>query len=192
MLEYEEKILLSYEEYLILLEHVQCTEDSAIQSNYYYDTDDFKLDELGITCRIREKNGKVTATIKDHSIDSDGCSIEYSKQILSIDDDSLFENMDVKLQGKLVTERTILYSRDNCEVVIDKNTYLGYCDYELEIEYIPEQEKQKEIILRSIADILCYNDANNKLDEFVGRIKKSKSKSSRFFSKLRATKSTCI
>lgn len=187
MVEYEDKIMLSYDEYLILMEYVPNTADgNSVQSNYYYDTDDYKLDELGITCRIREKNGKITATIKDHSIDSDGCSIEYSRDIASVNDTSLFEKMDVKFQGKLVTERNVFYSCNGCEAVIDKNSYLGYCDYELEIEYVPEQEKQKNIILCAIANILCYNEENNRLQEFINRKIHTKSKSARFFAKLKS------
>lgn len=181
MLEYEMKVLLSYDEYSILSETFQKITPNVTQTNYYYDTNDFKLNELGITCRIREKNGKYEATIKDHSFAPNKCSIEHSKTVCSQYDDSLFKNMDTRLHGKLVTERVTIYSNNKSEIVLDKNTYLGVSDYELEIEYSPEQEEYAKHLLRYIARILCCYHCQTDSDEFYNRTNISKSKSERFF-----------
>ncbi len=142
MLEYEKKILLTQDEYNKLSKLEGEGKLRFIQTNYYYDTDELKMNMQGITCRIREKNGKYKATIKAHKQDNKECSIEKTKEASSKYDDSLFSGMHLKLQGDLTTERVILYSNNGCEVVLDKNTYLGMTDYELEVEYLPEHEEQ--------------------------------------------------
>lgn len=106
-----------------------------------------KMNMQGITCRIREKNGKYKATIKAHKQGNKECSIEKTKEVLDKYDDSLFSGMHLKLQGSLRTERVILYSDDKCEAVLDKNIYLGMTDYELEVEYLPEHEEQATILI---------------------------------------------
>ena len=49
-----------------------------------------------------------------------------------------FTDMGLKLQGELVTKRCIVFKDADCEVVLDKNEYLGHKDFELEIEYTPD------------------------------------------------------
>ena len=140
MLEYEKKISLSENEYLRIFHLIGKTKTNYRQVNYYFDSNDFKMNSQGITCRIREKDGKYKATIKAHKQTNRECSIEKTREVLNQYDDSLFSGMHLELQGKLTTERTILFSDGRCEVVLDKNTYLGITDYEMEVEYLPEYE----------------------------------------------------
>ena len=66
MLEYEHKVILTPEEYRCISEHLAGGAPSSVQTNYYYDTDDMKMNGKKTTCRIREKNGIYTAVIKEH------------------------------------------------------------------------------------------------------------------------------
>lgn len=177
MLEYEKKILLTAEEYFTLLRLKDKKQSPTIQTNYYYDSDDYKMNMQGITCRVREKDKKYKATIKAHKQANKECSIEKTKDALSEHDDRLFSGMHLKLQGSLTTERIILYSNNGCEVVLDKNTYLGMTDYELEVEYLPEYEDHAtELIYRYISFLYPL-----KLCMLILSQRVSKSKSERFF-----------
>lgn len=177
MLEYEKKIFLTEDEYLNLLRLGCGKKLTTIQTNYYYDSDDYKMNMQGITCRIREKGGKYKATIKAHKQSNKECSIEKTKDALNEYDDRLFSGMHLKLQGSLTTERAILYSDNECEVVLDKNTYLGMTDYELEVEYLPGfEEYATELIYRYINIMYPLKICMLILPQRV-----SKSKSERFF-----------
>lgn len=179
MLEYEKKIMLTENEYLSLLQLADKSVHSIKQINYYYDSDNLKMNKQGITCRIREKNGKYKATIKAHRSNNQDCSIEKTKEAESQYDDSLFEGLHLKYQGCLTTERTVLYCEIGCEVVLDKNTYLGTTDYELEVEYRSGMKIRAVGLLHNCLAQL-YSPMTSLL---IGnaRTKKCKSKSERFF-----------
>ena len=83
--------------------------------------------------------------------------------------------------GALVTDRMILYKEPYCEVVIDRNAYLGITDFELEVEYKKGYEDKANSYLKRIAETLVMIGALNNVDEFFLRMGKSKSKSQRFF-----------
>ena len=188
MLEYEKKIPLSEEEYLTLLE-IMCTHPpTKVQTNYYYDTDDFSMNKKGITCRIREKNGHYKATVKKHNMYSKDSSIELSSEVESILDDSLFAGMGVKLMGSLRTERTVIHSDGSCEIVLDKNTYLNFTDYELEVEYLPNCEERAQRFIYGLAEALYVCNKQMSISQFGERANFSKSKSSRFFERLTENK----
>lgn len=177
MLEYEKKIPLTEGEYCKLMKLEGEGKLRFTQTNYYYDADDLKMNMQGITCRIREKNGKYKATIKAHKQENKECSIEKTKEALNKYDDSLFSGMHLRLQGSLITERVLLYSNNGCEVVLDKNTYLGMTDYELEVEYLPEYEDHAtELIYRYISFLYPL-----KLCMLILSQRVSMSKSERFF-----------
>lgn len=182
MLEYEKKMLLTEEEYFNFLHLIGKEKPRFIQTNYYYDTDDLKMNMQGITCRIREKNGKYEATIKSHKQGNKDCSIEKTKEVLNKYDTSLFAGLHLKLQGDLTTERVIIYSDGTCEVVLDKNTYLGVEDYELEAEYLPEYEDRVTKLIYDYINLLC--SCKQLMQNFSRR--SSKSKSERFFERKQA------
>lgn len=181
MIEYEKKILLSPWEYFTLLQLANKHSYSVIQTNYYYDTDDFEFNEKGMTCRIRCKNGKYKATIKNHCKNIDDVSVEKSKTVTNINDIAFFENPKIKLHGCLVTERTIIISNEACTVMLDKNTYLGTTDYELEIEYMPACEEQADSIIQDFVKVLTLSSKMFNKIEFMKKSKNSKNKSQRFF-----------
>lgn len=179
MIELEKKILLSEKEYFALISMINNKTTMSIHKNFYFDSDDFKMNSQNITCRIRQKENKYLATIKKHDINDR--SIEESKEVQNEFDDSLFDGMNIKIQGILTTERLHMYSDDCCEIVIDKNVFLNTTDYELEIEYAPGNEARVKFLLRNIAKAIQYKVAGINVEELCDRWKNTKSKSSRFF-----------
>ena len=66
-------------------------------------------------------------------------------------------------------------------MVLDRNDYLGYTDYELEIEYSEGCEIISQIILEYTAKLLIDAGILGNVDEFLLRARKPKFKSQRFF-----------
>lgn len=181
MLEYEKKILLTYEEYLAILNLKNKPCNSYIQTNYYYDTDNFEMNERGITYRIREKQGRYKATIKTHNVKKGKCNFERYAYVANKNDSVYFKNDLLKLHGTLSTERTVYVPYDGIAVALDKNLYLGVVDYELEIEYLPELEFLIDSVLNYYATELHLSESHTDLEDFYFRVNNSKSKSERFF-----------
>ncbi len=189
MIEYEKKILLSHEEYLVIEDMAPKCTQIIKQINYYYDTDDFEMNRNGITCRIRAKDGRYIATIKQHGIGREDCNVEKSKEVSNEKDKSLFVGMDVNLKGKVTTIRAIMFYDHRVKVMLDKNTYLGVKDYELEVEYVPEEEKYAQKIINTLARMIHLQNPQTNIEEFCGRAQKAKSKSERFFMRKMSLKS---
>jgi hypothetical protein len=99
-------------------------------------------------------------------------------------------NPDIKLQGELVTSRTILYDHDGVEVALDMNEYLGVTDYELEIEYFSESEDLAMCVLQDLENSFGAGECSNDHGTFCSRTMNSKSKAERFFARLNSIKSS--
>lgn len=179
LLEFEMKFMLSHEEYRILCEAFNAS--SYTQTNFYYDTPDLFYNQKGITCRIRKKGNRYKATIKEHRLNTENCSDEKTRDVTNEYDQSLFEGMHLFLQGKMQTSRKDIYMPNSVRVSIDKNTYLGLEDYELEIEYNPAFENHGKEILRAIIAVLSKQKNAFSIEEFYSRMKHSRTKSERFF-----------
>ena len=182
MLEFEKKILLSAAEYRLLLKtFIKKKENASVQINYYYDTNDFKMNGKGITCKVRSKNDNLEATVKSRCGKGSDCSVEVPVVI----DDKLnvesFEIMGLQLQGGLITNRHEIYNDGICNAVLDCNYYLGHVDYELEIEYIKGNEEKSVRLLKEMAKVLLYGKLIVSIESFCRRANASKSKSERFF-----------
>lgn len=181
MIEIEKKLLLTKDEYDCLFSHFCKDKPIVRQINYYYDTEELSMNRQNITCRIRLKDGKYQGMIKRHSSNSDQSTetqIDVSKGLY----DNIFVDMGLKLQGKLTTERCTILNDTACDAVLDKNDYLGYTDYELEIEYAPGYESYAVSTLKTIADMLIHH--NSSINDIVQRTCNVKSKSKRFFEKI--------
>lgn len=185
MIEYEKKIPLTKEEFEILCKPSYKNEKVCYQTNFYYDTENFDMNEKKITCRIREKNGEYTATIKEHNLGGEHSSIETSQKVKNRLDDSLFVEKGLSFQGSLTTERIYIVNDCDLKVSIDKNNYLGYTDYEIEIEYSPNEYvfAQKHIVYYEY--LFCVVYKTTKLRDLQKRIKSAESKSERFFKRLK-------
>lgn len=179
LLEYEMKFMLSHEEYRILFEAFNVP--SYTQTNFYYDTQDLFYNRNGITCRIREKENRYNATIKTHRLKTQHCSEERSRNVTNECDVSLFEGMELFLQGKMQTIRKDILMPNGVRISIDKNTYLGIEDYELEIEYNPAFENHCKEALHTIIVVLSEQNIFSSVEEFYNRMKHSLTKSERFF-----------
>lgn len=185
MLEYEKKIMLTANEYHTLAMTGRCQNiPKYLQTNYYFDDDDFSMNKKSITCRIRHKNGKYTACVKNHNTNHSDCSRELN---LSEDvkfDPQFFKTLGLCCKGELVTERIIIYKDAMCEVVLDRNIYLGHTDFELEVEYCQEGEPKAEKLIKSIAEYLSVARHSEASESFLKRVGKGKTKSERFFERL--------
>ena len=180
MLEYEKKIMLKSEEYhaiIMMYKHAPI----EVQRNYYFDTYDLSMNRKGITCRIREKDGKYKATIKSHDTEHPDCNIEESFAEKTEYDPLIFNAFGLEQQGELVTKRMLAKEDSFYKIYLDRNTYLGYTDFELEIEYCKEGEDKVNKLLEGIAKELVVLRVLTDKDEFLERIGKGKFKSQRFF-----------
>ena len=183
MTECEKKLLLSEEAYNALMEQFSSSRKPIVtQVNYYFDTDDFAMSRQDTTCRIRLKDGQYQATMKRHAAGTDQ-STEAEMEIYAGLDHNAFTDMGLKLWGALTTHRCVLLKNPHLEVVLDKNEYLGYTDYELEIEYLPEYEKEARAVLKEVEKALqrkrspIYN---------IGIFSAGLNKSKRFFKRMKA------
>ena len=192
MTEFEKKLLLTEDEYDYLMEHLGyesplIQKPITTQINYYFDTDDFSMNRQNTTCRIRLKDGKYKATMKKHSSGADR-STETEMEIHSGLESNAFTDMGLKLQGELITKRCVVFKDANCEAVLDKNEYLGHTDYELEIEYTPEHEKDAQAILKIFRDMLTRHKCFFAYKESIKELPGVPSKSNRFLERMRLTK----
>lgn len=151
------------------------------QTNHYFDTDDFSMNQKGITCRIREKNGVMKATYKDHRRGADFCSEELSCDIINGLKDNDFIDMGLQYQGYLETYRTVILKQAFCTMVLDRNEYLGLTDYELEAEYTEGNEDRVMDCIRELFNFLGFLEESDDIALIDARIAQSKSKSERFF-----------
>ncbi len=181
MLEFEKKIILTEPEYRFLAENRYAGGETSVHINHYYDTEDFKLNGKGITCRIREKKGIFTATIKEHNNNRQDCSIESSCRVRNEYDDILFKDMGIGYQGSLETIRTSVAVGCGVKVMLDHNNYLDREDYELEIEYESETEPLAMQEIHMIANGLFLHKIVRNINAFTSRIGRGKNKSERFF-----------
>ena len=183
MTECEKKLLLSEEAYNALMERFSSAQKQIVtQDNYYFDTDDFAMNRQDTTCRIRLKDGQYQATMKRHAAGTDQ-STEAEMEIYAGLDHNAFTDMGLKLWGALTTHRCVLLKNPHLEVVLDRNEYLGHTDYELEIEYLPEYEKEARAVLKEVEKALqrkrspIYN---------IGIFSAGLNKSKRFFKRMKA------
>lgn len=180
MVEFEKKVLISPQEYEMLTKQRYPRGTTYLQTNYYYDTADFKLNKTGITCRIRERDGIRKATVKDHQQKQKECSVE---NLISCKEEPelFFERMGLDCQGSLQTERMVYPICPGVEIIMDKNTYLDCVDYELEIEYDFRYEATAYMEMKAIEAFILSNEGKMAALEFRKRIGKGGSKSERFF-----------
>lgn len=174
--EKEYKYLVGVEQFQVLL--TECNKkysfvSNKLQANYYYDTEENILNDAKTTVRIRQHDSDMKLQIKKHRevneglhISDESCTkidtLPYKLKISDISD-GLF------LKGVLITERQIFKLGTKSRICFDKNIYLGFCDYEIELEI---DEIDKDIAL-------------NVIENFGLMDATKESKSSRFFERLK-------
>ena len=148
--EIEFKNLLLQEEYNNILKNHFQNDVAKTQTNYYIDNDDLTLINNRLMLRIRTKDGRQMMTLKVP--EGQNVVYEYSGEVdvnlnqgSHIDESIIPESIKTKLnelniemtnfsiQGSLITERLEKAYRSGL-LVLDKSTYLGQTDYELEFE----------------------------------------------------------
>ena len=185
MKELEKKIMLSSDEYNLIRRLGFGFGDVQRQTNYYYDTDDYKYNEQNITLRIRETNGEYEATIKKRYEESENYRTEETVNCRNENDTKLFYDYGVKLQGEMVTERCVSEPKPGVKIMLDHNRYLGGHDYELEIEYDEGMEGEMYFYIESFAMCLTHYGLIQCVTDFNSRGMNPMSKSKRFFWHLR-------
>lgn len=158
--EFEKKMMLNAAEYTLLRELFfrETDAEPSDQVNYYYDTSCKELNQRGVTCRIRQKNGRLKGTIKTHLKDRADQSIEHSFAVDELPYRFTVDGCAVHLQGSLYTRRLEITLMPGVIMVLDHNWYLGVCDFELEIEYAPECAAQAEGVYRTILHLLQHTE----------------------------------
>lgn len=184
MNEYEKKIMLSAAEYNLIRKLGFGFSGVETQTNYYYDTDDHTYNEKNITLRIREKNGEYEATVKKHYDNPKNYSTEETVSCRDENDAELFKGYGVKLQGKMITERSISEPKHGVKIMLDRNHYLGGQDFEMEIEYDEGMDGEVYFYIESIAVCLTHYGLIGCVTDFNSRGMHPMSKSQRFFWRL--------
>lgn len=146
-IEKEYKALISQEKYEWLYRKRNWN-DSFLQKNHYYDTEDLLLYRNNITFRIREVNNKMYIQTKcpneqlvgSYSIKNE-CEVEIDNipDVFSNDEIGTYvTNICVQtpliLLGSLETFRCV-EKIDDVFICLDKNCYFDIVDYEVEIEF---------------------------------------------------------
>lgn len=148
-IEIEAKVLVNKDQYKILTKEFS-TYPRYVQTNYYIDTDDRALSKDGIALRIREKEGQYELTLKtplSQGLLEKNAPITMN-QFVELRDDGVFPETDLKrfltmldfdvnelkILTSLSTER-IDVQYEHGLLSIDRNTYSGQTDYEVEFEY---------------------------------------------------------
>lgn len=183
MFEYEKKVMLTKDEYNYIL--MMCKNVSKqTQTNYYFDNDEMSMNKKGITCRIREKDGIYKATVKNHNAEHPDCSMEIDLEEKTEFNPQIFNVFGFYHKGKFVTDRFVIWRDATYEMVLDCNMYLGFTDFELEVEYCKEGERLAQTLIEYIAQRLVAAGKINDIDGFLARVGQGGSKSQRFFGRL--------
>ncbi|MEH7381683.1 CYTH domain-containing protein [Bacillus sp. JJ1533] len=180
-LEIEFKNILTEHEYHRLLSGFSITEEkTVIQENFYFDTAEFSLKNLGAALRIREKKGTFTLTLKQpverglletHQV----LTTEEAKQMLNggqmiegevsaILKTLTINPMEVMFFGSLKTKRAEVDYKDGL-LVLDKSYYLNSSDFEVEYE-VTDDVIGKEIFKELLDQ---YNIPLRKTDNKIRR-----------------------
>lgn len=176
MVEKEKKVLLNLSEYNTLNDRYKWT-NVNIQKNLYYYNEYTKAND--ITVRIRLLKDKKLLQIKYPLFEQNALHVkqEYQKEVTKIEDNiknEIIEDIcqynlgDTKLIGKLTTLRKRYCYNENVTICLDKNSYLGIEDYELEIEYAKEEPRDLIAELMQI-NILFDKKIKGKSRRFIDR-----------------------
>lgn len=178
MIENEFKMMLTSGQYEKLCGEFTWDE-TVLQTNYYYDTDELTLSGRRITVRVREIDGEFFLQVKLPT------KTEFSRVELERRLDNLPETLsgevlkqmsgedmpDVKRLGKLFTKR-LVKRFDGGEIDLDLSEYFEKRDFEIEIEFTDEikareiLDKVKVIIGDKSENIVCTGKVRRFLGEY--------------------------
>ena len=184
MIENEFKVMLTAEQYNAILSMFEW-DKTVRQVNHYYDTDNLRLSENHITVRVRTVGGECLLQMKlpngaDYSRRelerklSGNVPTTLSPQLLNelADGNAPITLPCVHRLGQLSTLRSIKRF-DGAEVDLDKSSYFGVTDYELEIEFTDEQAARR--LMEMIREKACFVQNGDvcigKLHRFIEKYK---------------------
>lgn len=193
--EFEKRLIISKEKYDVLLMHFSKEYPNhkvTKQINYYFDTlkSEIQLENECLRVRTYHDDRKTKFTYKTHDKVINGDEEIY--QILTVKEEmSLLQNgvipegqvkealnkrgyqvTRLKFVGDIHTDRLEIFEKDYI-VVLDKNTYSGITDYNIEIESTSIEESEK--VLKEICNsysIEYRNDTSTKSKRAIEAYKK--------------------
>lgn len=153
MIENEFKIMLTEAQYDAI--HALYEWDGeAEQVNWYYDAPDGELSRRHITCRVRTVGDKAYLQLKlpAHENANGAVSrVELEQELSGVPDSIPGKELerisgqpmpDVELLGSLSTLRSVKRF-EGAEIDLDRSSYFGKTDHELEVEYTDEEAAQR-------------------------------------------------
>lgn len=152
--EIEYKVMIDKKGYEKLLNYFNGQLYSFKQTNYYFDSVDEKINKNKLSLRIREKNNKYIATLKEpyengrlehEYIVKDNEIKSFPKQIINLLDKYKIKINELYNFATLTTIRNEIKIEKDSLLCIDYSTYNETEDYEVECES-SSLEKGKEII----------------------------------------------
>lgn len=179
MLETELKAMLTKAQYEELKESFKWTSVKK-QTNSYYIAPDNILKKNGITFRVRTIDDVHTIQVKKHQpkqgalqiAEETEFRIDKIPETFSEDETEKYTGIRTVASfiGELTTKRSSCLFCDGVEICLDKSTYLGTTDFEIEIEYtsnIPQE------LLEKLAEsgILFDIPTPGKFSRFMSRLK---------------------
>jgi len=171
--EYERKQVLSkenFDECLLRLSSIYSCEE-IIQINYYYDDEHLSLYKNGETLRIRQVGTKLTLETKKHKqyIGNIRVSDESSESITELPMNISMPYIEAVYIGNMLTIRKN-YLLEGCTISLDHCFYLGFVDYEIEVETVNTNEGFS--ILDGIVSFT--SNTRGKYTRFVDKLKDMK------------------
>jgi uncharacterized protein YjbK len=180
-IEIEFKNLLTYDEFLRLIDDFQVLrKDFVEQTNHYFDTESFHLKDHYSALRVRTRKETFTLTLKQQK---DNYILETHQpltenEFLAIKDgqtipegevtekiEKLIPFQDIKYLGSLTTMRAELPFKDGL-IVLDENHYLGKIDYELEYESADYKEGLQNFMDLLASKMIPKRETENKISRF--------------------------
>lgn len=159
-IEIEFKTMLTKEEFTTLHQRLPFPAQPIVQTNYYFETEDFSLKAHASALRIRKKGDQYTLTLKEPHPEG---ILETHDSLTEEEANEWFQNNpvteakvaqqlknmnisteDLRYYGALTTER-YTFREGKVEYMLDKSFYHEAVDYELEIEASSQVEGQRAL-----------------------------------------------
>ncbi len=139
-IEIEFKTLIDKDKYEEMIDAFDLRENIFYQTNFYFDTPDFKLRQNGMALRIRHRNNKYKLTLKrpkdnclyeDSIVIPEEVALDYLQNGFNLKDFGM--DYDVALKANQETYRAVTPYKEG-KLFFDQCNYANTTDYEIEYE----------------------------------------------------------